>query len=261
MALGTKSRAFLEFLLLCGMDTLEGLTHPRAAIMGCSGFDSERNFDRVLEKLRQSGHISTKSGDGIWALELTREGKAELLDDLDPPGEWRSPWDGKWRTLFFDLPERAKGERARLERWLRKRRFGPLQGSVWITHRPYDDWTRKIAGQRIDPQAVMFQECTPLVEADPGNYVSKAWDFDAINRHYSAYLSNLSRSSPDERLDQVWIARDATLWKRAFEADPFLPDSLLPKGYSGKEAWSLRAQTFRERARNLDRISHPGNDA
>lgn len=45
-------------------------------------------------------------------------------------------WDGRWRALVFDIPERRKHVRERIREFLRGMGFVRLQDSVWII--PYD---------------------------------------------------------------------------------------------------------------------------
>ena len=45
-------------------------------------------------------------------------------------------WDGKWRVLIFDIPEKRKSVRNKIRQSLRTIGFMRLQNSVWIY--PYD---------------------------------------------------------------------------------------------------------------------------
>ena len=45
-------------------------------------------------------------------------------------------WDGRWRVLIFDIPQRRKGLRDQMRRMLRGLGFVRLQDSVWAY--PYD---------------------------------------------------------------------------------------------------------------------------
>lgn len=57
----------------------------------------------------------------------------QMIDSkLDRPKRW----DGKWRVMIFDIPEKLKGKRNALTRLLRQGGFRRLQDSVWVY--PYD---------------------------------------------------------------------------------------------------------------------------
>jgi CRISPR-associated endonuclease Cas2 len=53
-------------------------------------------------------------------------------------GSARKPkrWDGHWRVVLFDIPERRRGVRNRLRLFMQEYGFVRLQDSVWIY--PYD---------------------------------------------------------------------------------------------------------------------------
>ena len=71
-------------------------------------------------------------------LELTRKGKKKLREwerccyKLPQP----KVWDGRWRILIFDIPEKRKWLRNRLRDTLRAVGFKMLQRSVWVY--PFD---------------------------------------------------------------------------------------------------------------------------
>ena len=71
-------------------------------------------------------------------LRLTPRGERRLrqlqIDEYIP--EKPATWDGKWRVLIFDIPERKKGMRDRIRHTLLQIGFKRLQDSVWIF--PYD---------------------------------------------------------------------------------------------------------------------------
>lgn len=48
--------------------------------------------------------------------------------------EWR--WDGKWRVVMFDIPEKRREHRERLRRALIELEYEPIQKSVFIGKRP-----------------------------------------------------------------------------------------------------------------------------
>ncbi|HEY4522380.1 MAG TPA: hypothetical protein VJH91_01960 [Candidatus Paceibacterota bacterium] len=64
---------------------------------------------------------------------LTPKGERELRRlELNDVAEQRPrKWDGKWRVLIFDIPDRRKGLRDRVRQSLKMIGFEKLQGSVW----------------------------------------------------------------------------------------------------------------------------------
>ncbi len=257
MRLGPKARVLLDLLFMSGLDLIEASARPPLSFLNAVGWTSEENFDRHLNELRGEGWIDwdSKSKDESWVLRITELGKETLMGSIDPEASWNKNWDGKWRTLTFDLPRNARKERRRLDSWLRKNRFGHLQGSVWISHRPYSDWSVELRNINVKPSSVLFQECIPLGHHSSEDYVSSAWDFDKINEQYQIHIAFLESSlhKVAEISDQraSWLRNETASWKQVFQMDPFLSEELLPSGYLGKIAWNKRQVTFKHLSEHL----------
>ena len=51
-------------------------------------------------------------------------------------------WDGKWRLVIFDVPEKDKKAREALRYKLKDLNFVRLQDSIWVTPYPCEDEIR-----------------------------------------------------------------------------------------------------------------------
>jgi hypothetical protein len=89
-------------------------------------------------RLVAKGYASWAGRDGKKFLRITPKGckvlaleqaKATLKDQ-------KKKWDGRWRMVAFDIPERRRGVRLRLRTVMREIGFVRLQDSVWVY--PYD---------------------------------------------------------------------------------------------------------------------------
>jgi DNA-binding transcriptional regulator PaaX len=93
-----------------------------------------QNAKRSLTRLIEAGYVKVENG----KVSLTPRGEsfAALLGE----GEYaiRKPkrWDGKWRVLIFDIPQRRARLRHRLRSIFVSLGFYLLQDSVWVY--PYD---------------------------------------------------------------------------------------------------------------------------
>ena len=93
---------------------------------------------------------------GSNSFQLTREGKHEAIWASAETHKYlpreKNNWDGKWRVLIFDIPEKKRSKRDDFRDVLDSFGFKELQKSVWIT--PYkipriiDDilWEEKLIG-------------------------------------------------------------------------------------------------------------------
>lgn len=69
---------------------------------------------------------------------LTKKGtvRLRLLEHKDYKIKKPKRWDGKWRVLIFDIPEKRKNTREKVRLTLAALGFKHLQDSVWVF--PYD---------------------------------------------------------------------------------------------------------------------------
>lgn len=95
----------------------------------------DRELRRILAYMKSRQLIK---GDYQFGLKITERGLDRLsrhsIDSLRIDAS--SKWDGKWRIIFYDIPEKNKGARDALTARLRRLKFYQLQRSVWITPFP-----------------------------------------------------------------------------------------------------------------------------
>lgn len=101
--------------------------------------EEEKDEDKIrqsLHTLKSRGYITYKvSRDGLKiTYELTEKGKDLMqrhkIEEMDIPKERK--WDGKWRFVMFDIPEKHRRSRDLLRKKLQKFEFFRLQQSVWV---------------------------------------------------------------------------------------------------------------------------------
>ncbi len=92
----------------------------------------------ALGRLAAKGLISFEERDGKRYARVTEAGEQSLALESMREKSTRKPkrWDGRWRVVLFDIPERRRGIRNRLRLFMQEYGFVRLQDSVWIY--PYD---------------------------------------------------------------------------------------------------------------------------
>lgn len=101
----------------------------------------------IIPKRRQSEYIRTSLqrlidqgllvvSDGSVRLTAKGESALSLLEASEFHIKTPRRWDGRWRVLIFDVPERKRQLRVRLTATLRSAGFVRLQDSVWV--HPFD---------------------------------------------------------------------------------------------------------------------------
>lgn len=91
-----------------------------------------------IRKLYRSKLIERKENpDGSFTFVLSEKGKMKTLNfRFEKMCLERKDWDGKWRLVTFDIPERLKSKRDALRGKLKELGFLELQKSVFIF--PYE---------------------------------------------------------------------------------------------------------------------------
>ena len=94
----------------------------------------KERIKRDIRELYRSKLISAKPNpDGTLTLVLTDKGKQKLLKyDFEKMRIPRQRWDGKWRIVIFDIPEKQREARDSLRDKLKNLGFHELQRSVFV---------------------------------------------------------------------------------------------------------------------------------
>ena len=99
-------------------------------------------LNRAIRSLYKSRLVETRGNrDGTLTLVLSGEGKRRALTFNLEEMEIKKPkqWDGKWRMVMFDVPERLKKVRESLRYHLKTMGFYEFQKSVFVYPFPCDE--------------------------------------------------------------------------------------------------------------------------
>ena len=220
---------------------------------------------QILEReklLEQQGQGKGKgSSPDERVCRLTESGRVAALGGIDPAEAWRRPWDGRWRLVIFDVPEEMNKQRVKLRRVLKQLKFGYLQNSVWLSPDPLQAHAEMFAGARVDVESLTLFEGRPAGGESDEELVRGAWSFGLVQQRYEVWAKVAAQAprlraagEAEWRAVRQWAHRERTAWSAAAECDPFLPEQLLPAGYSGRKYWAQRVDLLRTLAADLRRI-------
>lgn len=99
---------------------------------------NDRKLRLEIRKLYQSKLLERKeNADGSFSFILTNKGKIRAITyRFDEMKIEKKDWDGKWRIVIFDIPEKIRKGRDALRDKLKKLGFYELQKSVFVF--PYE---------------------------------------------------------------------------------------------------------------------------
>lgn len=97
----------------------------------------DKIVDKSLNKIVKDHYVKIIEKNGKTTLRITERGKAKLINfDIDSIRIKQTKWDGKWRFVIFDIPEKNRIARDALRKKLREIGFVQIQKSVWAS--PYE---------------------------------------------------------------------------------------------------------------------------
>jgi phenylacetic acid degradation operon negative regulatory protein len=134
-----------------------------------------------------------------------------------------------WTVLWHAIPEERRLERARLARRLRVLGFGSVQDGMWIS--PHDRERELVAlidALQVGGYAgVMLGR--PAASLDFRALASRAWDLDALDGRYRAFVDEFSHTvrRSDDREAFLLRTRLVHDFRRFPALDPELPDELM----------------------------------
>src|SRR5882672_7844565 len=129
---------------------------------------------KQVDRLERQGLIEREAktkDDRVYR--LSAQGRLLSLGGRDPEDRWARAWDGRWRLVLFDVPNRKNSERARLRRYLRQKSFGCLQKSVWITPDSLQAEKQILAGGKINVKSLVLLEARPCAGESDAEIVSE----------------------------------------------------------------------------------------
>lgn len=108
---------------------------PFLGIFLCRNTDERNRYMRSLLMLNRRGMLKIiRDVERGNSLQLTRRGNREArrVSFLDMHIDRPKKWDGIWRMVMFDIPQKRRGARAVFRKKLRDLGFLPYQKSVFV---------------------------------------------------------------------------------------------------------------------------------
>lgn len=150
----------------------------------------------------------------------------------------RDKWDGKWRVLSYEIPEKKRELRDRLRREVTGWGLGPWHRSFWITPHPIIENLRSLVSQKEEEQYIQaFQSEHVFGKQDV--LIEKVWLKSNLEKKYRELFKKwheiLSQEADKvEKFKQV-IGEYVVLLR----LDPGLPKDLVGESWIGYEAFNI----------------------
>jgi phenylacetic acid degradation operon negative regulatory protein len=197
---------------------------PVARLVAIAGlFGLSANRTRVaLSRMAAAGEVDAV--DGRYRL------TGHLLDrqarQIQSRAAERRPWHGRWTTVVVRGGARPAAERTEARRRFTAARLAELREGVWLRPANLDI----VLPSPLDTAMVRF-DGTP--DADPAVLAASLWDLDGWAMGAERLRQRLADLPVvgDDMLAPGFVLSASVL--RHFQADPLLPDELLPADWPG----------------------------
>lgn len=159
-------------------------------------------------------------------------------------------WDGCWYLLLLSIPEQQREVRDRMRKELAWLGFGSVGNGVYLTPRDPRGQLGELAERYRLAERLQLYRAESLWPDDPRALVARAWNLEAADRGYAAFLERYGPLLEQDRrrLEQGELD-DAHCFATRFRLihefrrfpflDPGLPRPLLPEGWRGLAAQEL----------------------
>lgn len=194
----------------------------------------------TLQTLVQEGLIIHSTDDEAkkQSFQLTDKGYEALTLEFPFCRFLRGTWDGKWRILSYEIPEKKREIRDRLRREVSGWGLGPWHRSFWITPHPIIPNLKSLVAEKEEEAYIQAFE-SDHVFGDRSILIEKVWQIATLEKQYRQLFKtwhdtlslNISKVEKMQRVISAYID--------VLRADPGLPPQLLGSNWIGYEGFKI----------------------
>ncbi|PIS15233.1 hypothetical protein COT63_01080 [Candidatus Shapirobacteria bacterium CG09_land_8_20_14_0_10_38_17] len=194
------------------------------------------NFQANTNRMIRTGYMEKIVKDGEPYLRLSNMGKNVIARDF-PFLKFRNKnWDGYWRVISYDIPEKFKGSRHSLQEKLKELGFGMLQKSIYISpHNIAEDLQEYIENNNLkDFAAVMVAK--RVFGKSNQTLAWEVWNLEKLEEKYWEWISDGEEFQNKQEKNYQKFAKLQDRFIDIIFKDPFLPKELQPNSWPSNEA-------------------------
>jgi phenylacetic acid degradation operon negative regulatory protein len=150
----------------------------------------------------------------------------------------REKWDGKWRIISYEIPEKKREIRDRLRREMQGWGLGPWHRSFWITPHPILPTLKSLTSQKEEEKYIQAFEADHTF-GDREILIEKVWRKSSLDKSYRELFKKWHEvlSSDDEKADK--LRKVIGEYINLLRQDPGLPKELIGESWIGFEGWNI----------------------
>lgn len=229
-----RTKLLLAFFLLSEIDRTHIPLDDRFYII----FDIPvNNKTRAnIKRLITEGLIRTD--DHAEGYELTNKGLEELALDFPYVRYINAPWDGVWRIVSYEIPEKRREMRDRLRREMAGWGLGPWHRSFWLTPHPIIEPLHLLIKGKEEEQYVQAFESDHKL-GDRELLIEKVWGKASLEAKYKELFKRWHEILSLDEDKYKKFSKVVGQYVNILRIDPGLPKELVGEQWIGHEAHTI----------------------
>lgn len=197
----------------------------------------DNNQDFANKQLNQVSEIRTSSLSENY-YRLTKKGFQSLCLEFPFFRFLKEEWDGLWRVISYEIPEKKREIRDRLRREMRGWGLGPWHRSFWLTPHPIIiDLKNLIYGKEEQKYFQAFESTHVL--GDLNVLVEKVWKKSELEKKYRELFKKWHESLSTQKNNEEKLTEIIASYIEILRLDPGLPEGLIGKKWIGLESYNI----------------------
>jgi phenylacetic acid degradation operon negative regulatory protein len=229
-----RTKILLSLFLIAGVDFTELTLDDRMQ----ETFDLTLNQKTrgTLSGLIKEGSIEKTARENTY--KLTEKGFNELSLEFSFFRYLKNTWDGKWRIISYEIPEKKREIRDRLRREMQGWGLGPWHRSFWLTPHPIINVLKDLVSQKEEEKYIQAFEAMPVF-GDREILIEKVWGKSNLEKNYRELFKKWHDilSGSDEKIDK--FKKIVSEYITILRLDPGLPKELVGESWIGFEGWNI----------------------
>ncbi len=210
------------------------------------------NFDERTQKIfdlslnqKTRGTISgllkekvIEKGEKENQYKLTNKGFFELSLEFPFFRFLNEKWDGKWRIISYEIPEKKRELRDRLRREMQGWGLGPWHRSFWLTPHPILGTLKSLTSQKEEEAYIQAFEADHAF-GDRQILIEKVWGKSNLDKSYRELFKKWHEilSTQEEKTEK--LKKVVSEYVGILRQDPGLPKELIGDSWIGFEGWNI----------------------
>lgn len=171
--------------------------------------------------------------------QITEKGLAELSLSFPYVRFTIFPWDGVYRIITYEIPEKQRKLRDSLRREISGWGLGPWHRSFWLTPHPITEALRNLVKNSAYSEFVQAFEGKPAV-GDLKILIEKVWNISKIEKEYRRIFKQWHEYLSDQTLSkEEKMKKVVNQYIEILKIDPGLPQELVGPTWIGAEAGNI----------------------